>query len=152
MFSDTYTGTCLLPLCTAMVKPIISGTMVLRRDQALIALCERSVHLLEKMTVNERSFLHTSGHLASLGVVVRHVVKGRAALILPESVFSGRPFIQTGPILPTHCPPPSSAWARANSDWFYRSNDLERQAVECNTGLRLAQGVFRLESRNLGMG
>jgi hypothetical protein len=24
-----------------------------------------------------------------LGVVVRHVVKGRAALILPESVFSG---------------------------------------------------------------
>jgi hypothetical protein len=42
-------------------------------------------------------------------------------------------------------------WARANSDWFYRSNDLERQAVECNTGLRLAQGVFGLESRNLGM-
>src|SRR3954470_24500254 len=36
MFSDTYTGTCCLPLCTAIVKPMKSGMMVERRDQVLI--------------------------------------------------------------------------------------------------------------------
>ena len=36
MFSVTYTGTCCLPLCTAMVRPTKSGKMVERRDQVLI--------------------------------------------------------------------------------------------------------------------
>src|SRR6266403_1357930 len=36
MFSDTNTGTCRRPLCTAMVKPTISGMTMERRDQVLI--------------------------------------------------------------------------------------------------------------------
>src|SRR5256885_6686095 len=36
MFSVTYTGTCCLPLCTAIVRPMKSGTIVERRDQVLI--------------------------------------------------------------------------------------------------------------------
>src|SRR6478672_1725964 len=36
MFSDTYTGTCCLPLCTAIVRPMKSGMIVERRDQVLI--------------------------------------------------------------------------------------------------------------------
>src|SRR4029078_4310475 len=36
MFSVTYTGTCVLPLCTARVGPTKSGTIVERRDQVLI--------------------------------------------------------------------------------------------------------------------
>src|SRR3981189_2063972 len=36
MFSDTNTGTCKRPLCTAMVKPTISGMTMERRDQVLI--------------------------------------------------------------------------------------------------------------------
>src|SRR3954447_25488245 len=36
MFSVMYTGTCCLPLCTAIVRPMKSGTMVERRDQVLI--------------------------------------------------------------------------------------------------------------------
>src|SRR5688572_10895309 len=36
MFSVTYTGMCCLPLCTAIVRPTKSGTMVERRDQVLI--------------------------------------------------------------------------------------------------------------------
>src|SRR5437879_393321 len=36
MFSDTYTGTCCLPLCTAMVRPMKSGIIVERRDHVLI--------------------------------------------------------------------------------------------------------------------
>src|SRR5512140_2336205 len=33
MFSETYTGTCCLPLCTAIVRPTNSGNTVERRDQ-----------------------------------------------------------------------------------------------------------------------
>src|SRR5476649_540515 len=36
MFSETYTGTCSLPLWTAIVRPIKSGMIVERRDQVLI--------------------------------------------------------------------------------------------------------------------
>src|SRR5271156_5745185 len=36
MFSDTSTGTCSRPLCTAMVKPTISGMTMDRRDQVLM--------------------------------------------------------------------------------------------------------------------
>src|SRR2546422_7102699 len=36
MFSVTYTGMCCLPLCTAIVSPTKSGTMVERLDQVLI--------------------------------------------------------------------------------------------------------------------
>src|SRR5471032_583609 len=36
MFSETYTGTCSLPLWTAIVRPMKSGMMVERRDQVLI--------------------------------------------------------------------------------------------------------------------
>ena len=36
MFSDTYTGMCCLPLCTAIVRPTNSGVIVERRDQVLI--------------------------------------------------------------------------------------------------------------------
>src|SRR6185369_8970456 len=36
MFSVTYTAMCYLPLCTAIVRPTKSGTMVERRDQVLI--------------------------------------------------------------------------------------------------------------------
>src|ERR1700692_49096 len=36
MFSDTSTGTCRRPLCTAMVRPTISGMTMERRDQVLI--------------------------------------------------------------------------------------------------------------------
>src|SRR5208283_342489 len=36
MFSDTSTGTCRRPLCTAMVKPTMSGMTMERRDQVLI--------------------------------------------------------------------------------------------------------------------
>src|SRR5690349_15833435 len=36
MFSDTYTGMCCLPLCTAIVSPTNSGVIVERRDQVLI--------------------------------------------------------------------------------------------------------------------
>src|SRR5205814_972235 len=38
MFSVISTGTCWRPLCTAMVRPTISGTTVERRDQVLIGL------------------------------------------------------------------------------------------------------------------
>src|SRR5580692_2376642 len=36
IFSDTSTGTCSRPLCTAMVKPTISGMTMDRRDQVLM--------------------------------------------------------------------------------------------------------------------
>src|SRR5271154_2310321 len=36
MFSETSTGTCSRPLCTAMVKPTMSGMTMERRDQVLI--------------------------------------------------------------------------------------------------------------------
>src|SRR6266446_4862606 len=36
MFSEMYTGTCCLPLWTAMVSPTKSGRIVERRDQVLI--------------------------------------------------------------------------------------------------------------------
>src|SRR5690606_12576328 len=36
MFSLTSTGTCCLPLCTAMVNPTMSGMTMERRDQVLI--------------------------------------------------------------------------------------------------------------------
>src|ERR1700719_4443670 len=36
MFSDTNTGTCNRPLCTAIVKPTMSGMTMERRDQVLI--------------------------------------------------------------------------------------------------------------------
>src|SRR5271154_7569878 len=36
MFSDTSTGTCKRPLCTAMVRPTMSGMTIERRDQVLI--------------------------------------------------------------------------------------------------------------------
>ena len=36
MFSLTSTGTCALPLCTAIVRPTISGRIIERRDQVLI--------------------------------------------------------------------------------------------------------------------
>src|SRR5690606_39836540 len=38
MFSLTRTGTCWRPLCTAMVRPTISGRIIERRDQVLIGL------------------------------------------------------------------------------------------------------------------
>ena len=38
--SVTKTGTCLRPSCTAMVWPIMSGTIIDRRDQVLMTLCE----------------------------------------------------------------------------------------------------------------
>src|SRR5512145_1229577 len=36
IWSVTYTGTCCLPLCTAIVSPMKSGRIVERRDQVLI--------------------------------------------------------------------------------------------------------------------
>ena len=36
IWSVTYTGTCCLPLCTAIVRPMNSGRIVERRDQVLI--------------------------------------------------------------------------------------------------------------------
>src|SRR5471032_1939983 len=39
MFSETYTGTCSLPLWTAIGRPMKSGMMVERRDQVLLAFC-----------------------------------------------------------------------------------------------------------------
>src|SRR6185295_9920241 len=36
MFSETYTGMCCFPLCTAIVRPTKSGVIVERRDQVLI--------------------------------------------------------------------------------------------------------------------
>src|SRR5271170_1567932 len=36
MFSDTSTGTCSRPLCTAMVRPTMSGMIMERRDHVLI--------------------------------------------------------------------------------------------------------------------
>src|SRR5512145_500616 len=36
MFSDTSTGTCCLPLWTAIVSPTMSGRIIERRDQVLI--------------------------------------------------------------------------------------------------------------------
>src|SRR5690606_11564563 len=36
MFSVTNSGMCCLPLCTAIVRPMISGRIVERRDQVLI--------------------------------------------------------------------------------------------------------------------
>lgn len=41
MFSEMSTGTCIFPLCTAIVKPIKSGKIVERRDQVLIGLRSR---------------------------------------------------------------------------------------------------------------
>src|SRR5580698_2617990 len=38
MFSDTRTGMCCRPLCTAIVRPTMSGTIIERRDQVLIGL------------------------------------------------------------------------------------------------------------------
>src|SRR5579871_621464 len=38
MFSDTSTGMCCRPLCTAIVRPTMSGTIIERRDQVLIGL------------------------------------------------------------------------------------------------------------------
>src|SRR5512145_454206 len=41
MFSLMYTGTCCLPLCTAIVRPMNSGRIVERRDQVLIGFLSR---------------------------------------------------------------------------------------------------------------
>src|SRR5512145_2276879 len=41
MFSLMYTGTCCLPLWTAIVRPMNSGRMVERRDQVLIGFLSR---------------------------------------------------------------------------------------------------------------
>src|SRR5580658_804656 len=38
MFSDTSTGMCCRPLCTAIVRPTMSGTIIERRDQVLMGL------------------------------------------------------------------------------------------------------------------
>src|SRR5512139_3747274 len=38
MFSVISTGMCCLPLCTAIVRPTISGVTIERRDQVLIGL------------------------------------------------------------------------------------------------------------------
>src|SRR5579862_1026638 len=38
MFSDTSTGMCCQPLCTAIVRPTMSGTIIERRDQVLMGL------------------------------------------------------------------------------------------------------------------
>ena len=61
MFSVTSTGMCCLPLCTAIVRPTISGMTVERRDQVLIGrrsfLCGGDLHLLGEVLVDERTFL-----------------------------------------------------------------------------------------------
>src|SRR5580658_8453698 len=49
MFSDTSTGTCRRPLCTAMVKPTMSGITLERRDHVLIG--RRSFFWLAVCTV-----------------------------------------------------------------------------------------------------
>src|ERR1700722_19640208 len=38
MFSETRTGMCCRPLCTAIVRPTMSGTIIERRDQVLMGL------------------------------------------------------------------------------------------------------------------
>ena len=61
MFSVMYTGTCCLPLCTAIVRPTKSGRIVERRDQVLIGflslVAARLVDLRHQVVVDERAFL-----------------------------------------------------------------------------------------------
>src|SRR6476661_3137234 len=57
MFSDTYTGTCSLPLWTAIVRPMKSGVIVERRDQVLtgflsLAACAASTFFTRWASMN----------------------------------------------------------------------------------------------------
>src|SRR4030065_128599 len=61
MFSDTYTGMCCLPLCTAIVRPTNSGNTVERRDQVFtgrLSLVARTVSIfLSKCASTNGPFL-----------------------------------------------------------------------------------------------
>src|SRR4030065_647974 len=61
MFSDTYTGICCLPLCTAIVKPTNSGSTVERRAQVFtgrLSLVARTVSIfLSKCASTNGPFL-----------------------------------------------------------------------------------------------
>ena len=61
MFSVMYTGTCCLPLCTAIVSPTKSGRIVERRDHVLIGRLSdvraRRFHLVQQVVIDERALL-----------------------------------------------------------------------------------------------
>ena len=69
MFSVMYTGTCCLPLCTAIVRPMKSGRIVERRDQVLIGFlslvaCGR-FDLFQQVPVDERALFSVNETLAA---------------------------------------------------------------------------------------
>src|ERR1700722_14643484 len=68
MFSDTSTGTCRRPLCTAMVKPTISGMTMERRDQVLIG--RRSFFWLAVCTFLARCKSANGPFLSERGTVI----------------------------------------------------------------------------------
>ena len=61
MFSVTNTGMNFRPLCTANVRPTMSGMIVERRDQVLMTFFDfvplRLAHLLHEVLVDERTLL-----------------------------------------------------------------------------------------------
>ena len=61
MFSATYTGMNLRPLCTAIVCPTMSGMTVERRDQVLMTFFSRvafsAATFFDQVVVHERPFL-----------------------------------------------------------------------------------------------
>src|ERR1700678_2586065 len=67
MFSDTSTGTCRRPLCTAMVKPTISGMTMERRDQVLIG--RRSFFWLAVCTFLARCKSTNGPFLSERGII-----------------------------------------------------------------------------------
>src|SRR5579862_5054019 len=70
MFSDTSTGMCCRPLCTAMVRPTMSGTIIERRDQVLIGLrslrAEATCTFLARCRSTKGPFFSERGMLAPL--------------------------------------------------------------------------------------
>src|SRR5262245_57375861 len=51
IWSVTYTGTCCLPLCTAIVRPMKSGRIVERRDQVLIGFLSLMAEALSTLPI-----------------------------------------------------------------------------------------------------
>src|SRR3954469_20010829 len=83
MFSVTNTGTWVLPLCTAMVRPMKSGTIVERRDQVLIGRLSFAPRALS--TLANRWWSTKGPFLTERAMLISPFCRGRSS---PASVCS----------------------------------------------------------------
>src|SRR5438445_655720 len=70
MFSLTSTGTCALPLCTAIVRPTISGRIIERRDNVLIGRLVLLADFAGRRRAGTRHLAHWAGAKAQRGVAL----------------------------------------------------------------------------------